>query len=239
MSGKLEGKVALITGVSRGIGAEVAVAFAGQGAHVILVARTAGGLEEIDDRVKAAGGQATLVPLDLEDMEGIDRLGGAVAERWGHLDVLVGNAALPGQFSPVGHVAPEVWEQVFTVNVTANWRLIRAFDVLLRAADAGRAIFTTSGAARHAVPYFSPHAASKAALEAMVRCWTAELGKTEVRANLADPGRVRTKMRAAAFPGEDPMTLEPPETVVPIFMALAADDCPWQGEVVGLGDLKA
>ncbi len=221
MAGRLEGRVALVTGASRGIGAAVAERFGREGAHVILVARTTGGLEEVDDRLRAAGGTATLVPMDLLDGAAIDRLGGAVAERWGRLDVLVGNAAMLGELSPVGHFAPPTWEGVFALNVHANWRLIRAFDALLRASEAGRAIFVTSGITQHVVPYWGLYAASKAALERLALTYAAEVAQTPVRVNLVNPGPTRTGMRAQAFPGEDPETLQAPETITETFVALA------------------
>ena len=230
--GRLAGRVALITGASRGIGAAVARRFAGEGAHLVLVARTVGGLEEIDDAVCAVGGSATLVPLDLRDFAAIDRLGGAIAERHGRLDVLVGNAATLGGLRPMGHFEVDTWDRVFELNVTANWRLIRGFDALLRASDAGRAIFVTSGAARANVAYWGAYAASKAALEAMVLTYAAELTKTGVRANLLDPGTVRTRLRAEAMPGEDPMTLPHPDEIAGAFVDLAAPDCQRNGEVV-------
>ena len=221
MSGRLAGRVALITGASRGIGAAVAVRYAEEGAHVILVARTQGGLEEIDDRVREAGGEATLAPFDLTDGEAIDRLGAAVAERWKRLDVLVANAGMLGRLAPVGHFPPEEWEQVMALNVGANWRLIRAFDPLLKASDAGRAIFVTSGITQHPVPYWGAYAVSKAALEALALTYAAEVAKTGVRVNLVNPGPTRTRMRAQAFPGEDPKTLPPPEALTDTFVALA------------------
>ncbi len=230
--GRLVGRVALITGASRGIGTAVARRFAAEGAQLVLVARTQGGLEEVDDAVRAAGGSATLVPLDLADFAAIDRLGGAIAERHGRLDVLVGNAAILGGLRPVGHFPPDEWERVFAVNVTANWRLIRSFDALLRASDAGRAIFVTSGVTRGVFPYWGAYAASKAALEAMVRTYSGELGKTNVRVNLLDPGVVRTRMRAEAMPGEDPMTLPHPDDIAGAFVDLAEPACTKNGEVV-------
>ena len=221
MSGRLAGRVALITGASRGIGAAVAVRYAEEGAHVILVARTQGGLEEVDDRVRDAGGEATLAPFDLTDGEAIDRLGAAVAERWKRLDVLVANAGMLGRLAPVGHFPPEEWEQVMALNVGANWRLIRAFDPLLKASDAGRAIFVTSGITQHPVPYWGAYAVSKAALEALALTYAAEVAKTGVRVNLVNPGPTRTRMRAQAFPGEDPKTLPHPEALTDTFVALA------------------
>ena len=230
--GRLQGRIAVITGASRGIGAAVARRFAREGAHVVLVARTVGGLEEVDDAVRAAGGSATLVPLDLLDFAAIDRLGGTIAKRHGRLDVLVGNAATLGGLRPMGHFPPDEWDRVFALNVTANWRLIRGFDALLRASDAGRAIFVTSGAARLSVAYWGAYSASKAALESIARIYAAEVAKTTVRVNLLDPGEVRTRMRAEAMPGEDPMTLPHPDEIAGAFVDLAAPDCRLNGEIV-------
>lgn len=221
MSGRLEGRIALVTGASRGIGAAVAKRFAAEGAHLILTARTVGGLEEVDDAIQAIGGQATLIPADLLEMDQIDQMGGAIHARFGRLDILVGNAATLGILSPVAHVAPPVWEEAMTLNATVNYRLIRSFDPLLRQSDAGRAIFVTSGAAQGSFPYWGPYAAGKAALEALVRSYAGEVAKTDVRANLVDPGSVRTALRAEAFPGEDPMKLAAPEDVTETFVALA------------------
>jgi NAD(P)-dependent dehydrogenase (short-subunit alcohol dehydrogenase family) len=229
---RLQGRVALITGASRGIGAAVARRFAREGAHVVLVARTVGGLEEADDAVRAEGGAATLVPLDLADLPKIDELGGAVAQRFRRLDILVGNAADLGTLSPTGHIDPAEWERVFKVNVTANWRLIRSFDALLRASDAGRAVFVTSAVAQTVPAYWGAYAASKAALEALARVYAAEVRRTRLRVNLLDPGNVRTRMRAQAMPGEDPMTLPPPEAVTDTFVELAEPDCERHGERV-------
>jgi NAD(P)-dependent dehydrogenase (short-subunit alcohol dehydrogenase family) len=232
VSGRLKSRIALVAGASRGIGAAVAKRFAAEGAHVILTGRTVGGLEETDDAIRAAGGSATLSPFDLKEYDAIDRLGGALAERYGRLDVLVGNAAMLGQLAPMGHVPPGVWEEAVSVNLTAQWRLIRAFDPLLRASCAGRAIFVTSSVAAHPHAYWGVYAVTKAGLETMVRIWAAELEKTNVRVNLLDPGAVRTQMRAAAFPGEDPKTLPPPESVTGAFVELADATCTRHGEVV-------
>ena len=227
-TGRMAGRVALITGASRGIGAAIARAYGAQGAQLVLVARQVAGLEQADDAQRRAGGApAVLVPLDVADGAGIDRMAAALDERFGRLDVLVGNAALLGALTPTDHVDPALWQRVFDVNVTANWRLIRATWPLLRRSRAGRAIFVTSGAARATPPYWSPYAASKAALEALLRCWAGEIAKTAVKANLLDPGIVRTDMRQAAFPGEDPQRLPPPETVAEAFVQLALPS--WQG----------
>jgi NAD(P)-dependent dehydrogenase (short-subunit alcohol dehydrogenase family) len=233
---RLAGKIALITGASRGIGAAVAEHFAREGAHLVLAARTVGGLEEVDDKVRAAGGSATLVPVDLRDFVKIDELAAALFDRWGRLDILVGNAAEFGVFSPLGHIDPATWSEVIDLNLTANWRLIRAMDPLLRAAPAGRAIFVTSGVAHGVRPYWGPYAISKAGLEMLVKIYAGEITKTRVRANLIDPGIVRTRLRARAFPGEDPAHLPPPESVADAFLALALPECTRNGEILGASD---
>jgi NAD(P)-dependent dehydrogenase (short-subunit alcohol dehydrogenase family) len=211
MSRPLVDRIALITGASRGIGYATAIALAQAGAHVVAVARTVGGLEELDDAIRAAGGSATLVPLDLKDYAGIDRLGASLNERYGRLDVLVANAGLLGALSPMSHVEPTVFDDVMAVNVTANYRLIRSLDPLLQKSDAGRAVFLTSGAAWTPLAYWGPYSASKAAVELMARIYAAETATTRLRVNLFNPGPIRTRMRASAMPGEDPMTLDTPE----------------------------
>jgi NAD(P)-dependent dehydrogenase (short-subunit alcohol dehydrogenase family) len=230
--GRLAGKIALITGASRGIGAAVAERFAREGAHVVLAARTVGGLEEVDDRIRGTGGSATLVPLDLRDFIKIDELAAALFDRWGRLDILVGNAAEFGTFSPLGHLDPAVWSEVMELNLTANWRLIRATDPLLRTAPAGRAIFVTSTVARAVFPYWGPYAVSKAGLEMLVKLYAGEITKTRVRANLIDPRTIRTRLRARAFPGENPESLPLPESVGDAFLALAIPDCSRNGELL-------
>jgi len=207
----LADRIALVTGASRGIGYASALALAKAGAHIVALARTVGGLEELDDAIKALGGSATLVPLDLKDYAGIDRLGLALHERFGRLDVLVGNAGILGALSPLDHVEAKAWDEVMAVNVTANWRLIRALDRLLRSSDAGRVVFVSSGVAALALAYWGPYAVSKAALEALARTYAAETATTNLRVNLFTPGPIRTRMRAQAFPGEDPTTLETPD----------------------------
>jgi NAD(P)-dependent dehydrogenase (short-subunit alcohol dehydrogenase family) len=230
--GRLAGRLALVTGASRGLGAATALAYAREGAHCVLVARTVGGLEELDDRIKAVGGSATLVPLDVTDGPGIDRLGAALYERYGRLDVLLGNAAILGTLSPVGHIDPKVFEQVMAVNVTANWRLIRSLDPLLRRSDAGRAIFVTSGVSRKIVPYWGAYAASKAALDMLVGVYAAEVAHTQVRVNLFNPGPIRTAMRGQAFPGEDPAAQTPPEAHAEALIRLALPSCTMNGQWV-------
>jgi NAD(P)-dependent dehydrogenase (short-subunit alcohol dehydrogenase family) len=227
----LSGRVALVTGASRGIGYFIARELAAAGAHVVAVARTVGGLEELDDEIKAAGGSATLVPLDLKDMAGIDRMGGAIHERWGKLDVLVANASILGVIAPIGHVEAKVFERVMNINVTATWRVIRAVDPLLRLSDAGRAIVMSSGGAHRARAYWAPYAASKAAVEALVRSWANETENLKLRVNAVDPGATRTAMRAQAMPGEDPATLPEPAEVARKIVALASPDLEETGKI--------
>ena len=230
--GRLQGRISVITGASRGLGAAIAKRFAGEGSHVVLVARTVGGLEEVDDAIRAEGGAATLVPLDLTEFDRIDEMGAALAQRFGHIDVLVGNAGILGTLSPMGHIETQVWDRVIAVNLTANWRLIRSFDPLLRASDSGRAIFVTSGAADGAHPYWGAYAVSKAALEAMVKTWAGEVTKTPVKVNLVDPGALRTSMRAEAYPGEDPMTQRAAGEITDTFVELAEPASTRHGETV-------
>ncbi|KAF0227259.1 MAG: short-chain dehydrogenase/reductase [Beijerinckiaceae bacterium] len=219
----LKGRIALVTGASRGIGRETAKAFAKAGAHVIALARTVGGLEELDDEIKAVGGTATLVPLDLTDFDALDRLGLTIFERWGKLDILVGNGAILGPIGPLNHIDPKVFEHVLAVNVTANYRLIRSMDPLLRASDAGRAIFLSSGAGSSAYAYWGLYGASKAALDLMCRDWAEEIRNiTPIKVMLVNPGRTRTKMRAEAAPGEDPMSLPAPDEITPWLVDMAA-----------------
>ena len=221
--GRLEGRIALVTGASRGIGRAVAKRFAAEGAQLILVARTSGALEEADDQVRAAGAApAMLVPLDLRQGDLIDQMGAALHERYGRLDILVGNAAMLGGLFPVGHYSPDIWESVLAINLTANWRLIRSLDPLLRQSEAGRAMFVTSGVTEdEPPPFWAAYTASKAALEALVFTWAAELKRTNLKANIIDPGTAATKMRAEAFPGEDPATLAAPEDITDRFVELA------------------
>ena len=216
----LTDRIALVTGASRGIGYATALALARAGAHVVAVARTVGGLEELDDAIRAAGGSATLVPLDLKDVPGIARLGAALNDRYHRLDVLVGNAGILGPLSPLGHVEPKAWDDMLAINITANWHLIRSMDPLLKLSTAGRAVFVTSGLAARPRAYWGPYAVSKAALEALARTYAAETVSTKVRVNLLNPGPTRTRMRAAAMPGEDPAGLKTPEPVADKIVAL-------------------
>ena len=212
--------IALVTGASRGIGYATALALARAGAHIVAVARTVGGLEELDDAIRAEGGSATLVPLDLDDFAGIARLALALAERYQRLDILIGNAGLLGPVSPLGHVDPKEFEQMMRINVTANLQLIRCMDPLLRVAPAGRAVFVSSGAAHNARAYVGPYSISKTALEMLARTYAAETVTTRVRVNLINPGATRTRMRARFMPGEDPMTLPTPDRVADAIVTL-------------------
>jgi NAD(P)-dependent dehydrogenase (short-subunit alcohol dehydrogenase family) len=231
MSKPLADRIALVTGASRGIGYALSIALAREGAHVVAVARTVGGLEELDDAVKAAGSSATLVPLDMRDYDGFYRLAAALNERYKRLDVLVGNAAIGGQRSPLGHVMPPAWDEAMAVNVTANYQLIRAMDPLLRRSDAGRAVFMTSGAATNCRAYAGPYSTSKAALNALARTYAAETTSTPVRVNLFNPGPTRTRMRAQVMPGEDPMTLPTPEEVAEKIVELCLPSCAETGKL--------
>jgi len=220
MSPPLAGKIALVTGASRGIGHATALALARAGAHVVAVARTVGGLEELDDAIRALGGSATLVPLDLKDYDGIVRLGAALTDRYRRLDILIGNAAILGPLSPLGHVEQKAWDDVLAVNVTANWHLIRTMDMLLRLSEAGRVVLVSSGLGSAPRAYWGPYAVSKAALDALARTYAAETMTSNMRVNLFNPGPTRTRMRAAAMPGEDPMTLKTAEPVAEKIVAL-------------------
>ena len=239
MSKQLEGRVALVTGASRGLGASVARALAREGAHVIATARTEGGLTELDDVIKSEGGSCTLVPVDIRDFDALDRLGAAIFERWKRLDILIGNAGVLGKLTPMAHAEPRMWDEVMAVNVTANYRLIRSLDVLLRQSDAGRAVFVTSGLARRCWAYWGPYSISKAALEAMVKTYAAEVATTALRVNCFSPGATRTRMRATAMPGEDPMSLPHPDEVAAQLVTMCSSDFTdnggvWKYEPAGL-----
>lgn len=218
----LADRIALVTGASRGIGRAVAKALSAAGAHVILTARTVGGLEEVDDEIRSEGGSATLVPLDLRQADKLDALGPSLFQRWGKLDIVVANAGVLGPLSPLAHITTDAWNEVIDVNLTANWRLIRSVDPLLRRAEAGRAIFVSSGAASALNPYWGPYAVSKAGLEALVKTYAREIESTPIRANIINPGPIRTGMRSKAFPGEKPETLKTPEDIAPLFVKLAS-----------------
>jgi len=229
----LQGRLALVTGASRGIGAAVARRFAAEGAHIIAVARTQGALEELDDAVRAVGGTATLVPLDLRTFDAIDHMSAALNERFHKLDIIAGCAGVLGSLSPMGHIDPKLWSEIFDVNVTANYRLIRSLDPLLRRSDSGRVMFVTCATGHDLAPFWGAYGASKSALEALVRVYAAEVARTPIRVNLVDPGPVRTRLRAEAFPGEDSATLKAPDDVTGIFVRLAAADCSHHGQILG------
>ena len=231
MDKPLANRIAVVTGASRGIGRAAAVALAEAGAHIVALARTQGGLEDLDDAVRAVGSTATLVPVDLKDFDALDRLGAALHERWGKLDILVGNAGVLGEIAPITHIDQPIWDDVMAVNVTANYRLLRSLDPLLRASDAGRAIFLTSGAAHKATAYWGVYAISKAALEVLVRTYAAETATTPIRAMLLSPGPLRTAMRQKAMPGEDPNTLKTPEDLAPHIVTLASPSWTETGKV--------
>jgi NAD(P)-dependent dehydrogenase (short-subunit alcohol dehydrogenase family) len=231
MAKPLENRIAVVTGASRGIGGAAALALAEAGAHVVALARTQGALEELDDAIRERGGSATLVPVNLKDYDALDRLGAALYQRWGKLDILVGNAGILGELAPITHVDQPVWDEVMAVNVTANYRLIRSLDPLLRASDAGRAVFVSSGAAHKCLAYWGPYSISKAALEALVRTYAAETVTTPLRVMLLNPGPLRTAMRRAAMPGEDPLSLKTPEDLAPHIVKLALPEWSETGKI--------
>jgi NAD(P)-dependent dehydrogenase (short-subunit alcohol dehydrogenase family) len=218
----LTSRIALVTGASRGLGYATALALAKAGAHIVAVARTQGGLEELDDEIRKLGGSATLAPLNLTDFDGIARLGAALHERHGKLDILVGNAGGAGPSSPLGHIEVKPWNDVMAINVTANFQLIRCMEPLLKKSDAGRAVFVTSAASSQASAYLGPYAASKAAMETLVRVWANETTATPLRINLFNPGPIRTRLRASVFPGEDPLTLDTPEQAAEFIVPMCA-----------------
>ncbi|MBV8799897.1 MAG: SDR family NAD(P)-dependent oxidoreductase [Alphaproteobacteria bacterium] len=232
MNGSTSERIVLVTGASRGIGRAAAIALANDGAHVILVARTVGGLEEADDEIRKCGGSASLVPLDLTNFAGIDQLGATIFERWGRLDGLLANAGELGVLAPLAHLDPKVWQKSLDVNVTANWRLVRSLDPLLRRSEAARVLFVSSGAARNFRPYWGSYSVAKAALEALALTYAAECETTSICVNLFNPGPLRTRMRAKAMPGEDPLRLDPPEAVAPAIVHLLSPACTKHAELV-------
>lgn len=224
MAINLTGRIALVTGASRGIGYFTALALAKAGAHVIACARTVGGLEDLDDAIKATGGSATLVPFDITDMGAIDHLGASIFERWGKLDILVANAGVLGVISPVAHIEAKVFDKVINTNITATWRLVRSVEPLLLRSDAGRALLLSSGVASAPRPFWGAYAMSKAAIETMGRIWAEEMEHTAIKINLVNPGATRTAMRAQAVPGEDPKTLPHPSEVADKILFLASPE---------------
>lgn len=232
MTSQQNSKIALITGASRGIGAAAAKALAREGVHVVLVARTQGALEEVDDAIRKEGGSATLLMMNLSKLEDVDKLGPTIAERFGRLDILIGNAAMLGPLTPMHQVNPKEWQKVMDLNVNANARLIRTLDPLLRAAPQGRAIFTTSGLAEHVMAYWGAYSTSKAALNMMVKMYAAETQTTNMKVNLVDPGIVDTAMLREAFPGGFQGETVKPEDVAKIYVELASEKCSKHGEIV-------
>lgn len=230
---RLEGRIALITGASRGIGRAVAKRFAAEGAHPILVARTQGALEELDDEIRAETGvESTLLPLDVTDGDNLDKVGAAMYERFGRLDALIANAGTLGTLSPIHHTDPKVWQNVIDLNLTSCWRLTRSMDPLLRASDSGRAIYVTSTVGHEPRAFWSAYAVSKAGLEMMARVYAEETKKTNIRVNIVNPGATRTGMRAAAMPGENPDDVKAPESIAHVFVELASAECTRHGELI-------
>jgi len=236
MTQRLKNKIALITGASRGIGAAVAKRFAQEGAQLILVARSSPDLEKVDDQVQQYGPPAVLVPFDLMDLPRIDDLTKSIAERFGRLDILIGNAAILGGLTPMTHIPPSVWHQVITTNLHANWHLLRACEPLLIKGKDARIAFVTSGITAHPTPYWGSYAVSKAALEMMVKIYAAEVQHTAFKVNLINPGTTRTSMRAEAMPGEDPMSVPSPEEITEVFVGASEISCPWHGEILSARD---
>ena len=234
VNGALQNRGALITGASRGIGAAIAKHFAKEGAHVILVARTVGGLEEVDDEIKKHGGSATLIPCDLNEFDRVDNMGPSLYERFGQLDIFVGNAAILGSMTPLVQYDSKTWHNVFNTNIHANWHLMRVVEPLLKLSDSGRAIFVSSAAAKKPKAYWGAYAITKSALETMAKVWASELENTSVRVNVLNPGPTRTAMRGTAFPGENPNTLKSADEVAGAFIELASPNCKSNGEIIDL-----
>jgi NAD(P)-dependent dehydrogenase (short-subunit alcohol dehydrogenase family) len=235
---RLKGRIAFVSGASRGLGRAVALALARDGAHVIITARSSGALEDLDDEIRAAGGSATLLALDLRKGDRLDQLGPTIFQRWDKLDIMVANAGILGPLSPLPHVTSDAWTSVIETNLTANWRLIRTFDPLLQRSDAGRAVFVSSGAAAAKYAYWGPYAVSKAGVETLARTYALENANTSVRANVVDPGPMATAMRAKAFPGEDPETLPSPQDVARLVVELCLPSESRNGEIVRYREWK-
>ncbi|WP_375645538.1 SDR family NAD(P)-dependent oxidoreductase [Bartonella sp. AA56HLJMS] len=227
----LHGRVALVTGASRGIGYHLALELAARGAHIIALARTVSGLTELDNQIREKGAHTTLVPLDLHHMENIDTLAISIAKRWKKLDIIVANAGILGTLSPIAHIENTVFEDVFQINLFSQWRLMKAVEPLLRESDAGRAILLSSSVAHAARPFWGAYAASKAALEVIARCWAEELKQTPIKINCVNPGGTRTAMRAEAMPGEDPQTLPSPQEVAKKIVHLLSPDLKETGKL--------
>ncbi|MBX2805660.1 MAG: SDR family NAD(P)-dependent oxidoreductase [Hyphomicrobiales bacterium] len=225
-------RTAFVTGATRGIGRAAAIALAASGCHVILSGRTVGALEEVDDEVRSAGGSASILKLNLLNAERLDALGPSLYERWQKLDIIVAAAGVLGRLGPLPHTPDDIWNETLAINLTANWRLIRTLDPLLRRSDAGRAVFLSSGAARRHRAYWGAYSVSKAGLDALVKTYAHELETTPAKANLLDPGATRTKMRAKAYPGEDPETLKTPEALTPLILAMTSPNYKENGETV-------
>ena len=225
-------RIALVTGASRGIGRAAALALAKDGVHVIATGRTIGALEELDDEITAAGGQCTLVQMDLRDRPALTNLAAAIKERWGHLDIMIANAGVLGVLTPASHLDEEIWDEVIDTNLSAVWRMIRVFDGLLQAAPKGRAVVTSAAAQGGSYPFWSAYSASKAGVEALTQAWAAEVQSTNVKVNLLDPGGVGTSMYGSAFPGANLKEMPQPEDIAPAFVKLAAEDCPYHGQVL-------
>ncbi len=230
MAPNLTGKVILITGASRGIGKAVALAAVNAGGELIITGRTIGALEDLDDEIKAANGKATIVELDMSDCAAMPRLAHAIHERWGRLDGLIANAATLYNLTPLSHLDDKVWDNTISINLTAQWHLIRAMEPLLISAPAGRAILVTSGVAEGVKPFWGPYAVSKAGLEALGRVWAGETEQTTLRINMLNPGGTATRMRASSFPGEDPALLPQPADIAPAFLALLDSKCSAHGQ---------
>lgn len=226
---RLKGRLALVTGATRGLGRATAVALAREGAHIIVTGRTQGALEEVDDEIRAVHGTATILRLDLKKGDMIDQLGPTIFQRWGKLDILVGNAGILGPLAPLSHITADNWDAVIASNLTANWRLIRTLDPVLKLSDGARVIFVSSGAAKKCRAYWGPYAVSKAGLEALAKAYAAECENTKVRVNTVNPGPMRTTMRAKAFPGENPATLPEPKDVARLLVELSVPDCESNG----------